>query len=92
MDKYLLFTLIALTVCLLLAVGLLARYCRRIEHRCNRNVAECLRTQDRMARELERTRAEKSALQELLRMKLSEVMELLLLHSRDEPGRTSTTL
>ena len=78
MDKYLLFTLIGLAGCMLIVVVTLFFYCRRIERRCNRSIAKCLREQDYLTRELEHTRVEKSTLEQLLRMKLSEVMELLL--------------
>lgn len=86
MDKYLLFTSIGLAGSVLIIVGMLFFYCRRIEHRCNRSIAKCLREQDYLARELERTRVEKSTLEKLLRMKLSEVVELLLTEAKTVKG------
>lgn len=86
MDKYLLFTFIGLPGCLLLIVATLFYYCRRIERRCNRSIAKCLREQDYLARELERTRVEKSTLEQLLRMKLAEVVELLLTQAKTVTG------
>lgn len=62
------------------AVGVVCSCCRRMEREKNSSIVHAIHEQDRLARELERARIEKEAIERLLRSKLTE---------SGEPGNAS---
>lgn len=54
------------------AVGVVCSCCRRMEREKNNSIVQAIHEQDRLARELERTRIEKEAIERVLRSKLTE--------------------
>lgn len=72
MDGNLIIIIIIISISILIG-GFILFFClRRAEKRKDREIIRCIRQQDRIMRELERTRIEKNILFELIKTKLKE--------------------
>lgn len=74
-DYALLITVSAIACCSLIAILLICLHFRQIRREYNMNIVKQLREQDRLSRELERTRLEKKVMEKVLKINLSETLE-----------------
>lgn len=75
MSNYILLIAWSVAGCSLAAVLLMYLHCRHMKRNCNMMIVEYLREQDRLTKELERTRIEKDTIEKLLKNYLSEATE-----------------
>ena len=74
-DYTLLLIVSAIACCSLIAILLICLHFRRVRRGYNMNIVKQLREQDRLFRELERTRLEKKVMEKVLKINLSETLE-----------------
>lgn len=74
-DYALLIIVSAIACCSLIAILLICLHFRQIRREYNMNIVKQLREQDRLSRELERTRLEKKVMEKVLKINLSETLE-----------------
>lgn len=74
-DYALLLIVSAIACCSLIAILLICLHFRRLRREYNMNIVKQLREQDRLFRELERTRLEKKVMEKVLKINLSETLE-----------------
>lgn len=72
MYEWILIMALAVAALASAAVGIVCLRCRQMEREKNRGIVEVIREQDRLARELERARIEKQAIENILKTKLPE--------------------
>lgn len=72
MSNYILLIAWSVAGCSLAAVLLMYLHCRRMKRNCNMKIVEYLREQDRLTKELERTRIEKEVMEDLLQSRLAK--------------------
>lgn len=84
MNNYILLIALAITFCSLAAAVFLFLHCRRVEKNCNISIVRSIHEQDRVTRDLERTRIEKQAVENVLTARLTEVIESALLKAMEE--------
>lgn len=66
-DGSILLLSLGIALCSLIGVFFIYIYSRRIKQKCNSNMMKSIREQDRVTKELERTRIEKETIEKLLK-------------------------
>lgn len=72
MNEWIIIMALAVAALSLVVAGGVCFCCRRMEREKNSSIVHAIHEQDRIARELERTRIEKEAIERVLRSKLTE--------------------
>jgi len=70
MDNYIIITALTITFLSLVAVGIIYFHYRRMEQKKDRDIILRIREQDRILRELEKTRIERNTLEKILKSEL----------------------
>lgn len=84
MNDYILLIALAITFCSLAATLFFFLQWRRAEKNYNINIVKSLHEQDRVTRELERTRIEKQTVERVLKTQLTEMVQNTLAKAREE--------